>query len=477
MATRDQPARSDRPRAGRFRRGSARRDRRLRRAVRLLASVCHGDASVADRRRRAVAHQSSPRRVHPAEPHCRQAQVPRRLRARRRVVRERHRAGGHRLSAARRALPARDRGNVTEGRATGVVDAFRRRHGRDPDGVFSAPGRVNLIGEHTDYNEGLVLPVAIEQSAVVAVGRRADGKVAGWSAQLGDGGMTTIAADYAPSADGWLAYAAGVAWAMRDLVGAQGLDLVVDSDVPLGAGLSSSAALECAVALALAEIASVDVDRMALAVAAQRAEHEVVGAPVGVMDQAVSLLARPQTALFLDCRTLISQLVPFRPSAADLALLVIDTHVHHAHAGGDYATRRRECEQAASILGLPSLRDATTDGLERLPNELRRRARHVVSENARVENAVAVLTGDGVTALGPVLDASHRSLRDDFEVSVTELDTAVTAAVYAGALGARVPGGGVCAAALALPRVGDRAPVTEAVARAFAAAGFAPPEI
>ena len=366
---------------------------------------------------------------------------------------------------------------MTGQQAAGVVDAFRRRYGREPDGVFAAPGRVNLIGEHTDYNDGFVLPMAISHSAVVAVGRRRDGQVAGWSSQLGDGGSVTVDTDEAPRVEGWLAYAAGVAWALRDVVGAPGLDLVVDSGVPVGAGLSSSAALECAVAIALSELAGVDVDRMALAVAAQRAEHEVVGAPVGVMDQAVSLLAEADTALFLDCRSLTSRLVPFRPYAVELGVLVIDTRVHHEHATGEYAVRRRECEAAASALGLASLRDATAGDVERLPPDLRRRARHVVTENARVEAAVAALTMDDMAALGPLLRQSHQSLRDDYEVSVVELDTAVAAAVDAGALGARMTGGGFGGSAIALVRETDRAAVTDGVLGAFASAGFATPEL
>jgi galactokinase len=216
---------------------------------------------------------------------------------------------------------------------------------------------------------------------------------------------------------------------------------------------------------------------MTLALAAQRAEHEVVGAPVGVMDQAVSLLAEPETALFLDCRSLVSRPVPFRPSAAGLALLVIDTHVRHAHATGEYAARRRECERAAAALGLTSLRDATLDQVDLLDGALRSRARHVVTENARVQAAVDALLAGDVAALGPLLWQSHDSLRDDFAVSVPELDTAVAAAGETGALGARMTGGGFGGCAIALVRERGRPMVTEGVLRAFASAGFAQPDV
>src|SRR4051794_38750910 len=332
---------------------------------------------------------------------------------------------------------------MTTPQVAAVAAEFRKRYGRDPDGMFVAPGRVNLIGEHTDYNDGLVLPVAIERIAVVAAGRRDDGGVAGWSAQRGDGGRGRVDVVDPPSVHGGLGYAAGVVWALREVLGAgAGLDIVVDSDVPPGAGLSSSAALECAVALAASSLFDSDVDRMDLALAAQRAEHEVVGAPVGLMDQAVSLLAEPDTAVFLDCRTRATRTVPFRPADSGLHLVVVTTRVHHVHATGGYAERRRECAEAAQQLGLPSLRDATLDDVQRLPDVLRQRARHVVTENQRVEQAVACLDAGDIDALAPLLASSHASLRDDFAVSVAELDTAVEAAMDAGAVGARMTGGG-----------------------------------
>ena len=363
-------------------------------------------------------------------------------------------------------------------RALAVAREFWRRHGRAPDGIFCAPGRVNLIGEHTDYNAGLVLPIAIDEATVVAVGRRADRVVSGWSAQLGEGGSVAIDRDEPPSAPDWLGYAAGVAWALREVAPlGGGLDLVVDSSVPVGAGLSSSAALECAVALAVSELTGTTVDRLVLAQAAQRAEHAVVGAPVGVMDQAVSLLAAPGSALLLDCRTLHIRHIPFDPDGAGFALLVVDTQVRHAHATGGYAQRRRECEQAAAMLGVAALRDAELDDIARLADPLQQRARHVVTENARVERAAGVLDAGELGDLGPLLLRSHVSLRDDFEVSTAELDLAVDAALKAGALGARMTGGGFGGAAIALVPRADMDAVEAAVVHAFAAAGFRPPSV
>jgi galactokinase len=360
---------------------------------------------------------------------------------------------------------------MSDDRSTSVVGEFQQRYGRAPDSVFRAPGRVNVIGEHTDYNAGLVLPIAIEQATWVAAGRCPEAVVTGWSAQRGDGGSVSIAADAPPAATGWLGYAAGVVWALRDIAPLDGgLDLIVDSTVPVGAGLSSSAALECAVALAVAEFAGAEVDRLRLAQGAQRAEHEVVGAPVGLMDQAVSLLAEPATALLLDCRSLQTRHVPFAPAADGLALVVIDTQVRHAHATGGYAERRRECEQAADAIGVATLRDASPDQLGQLSGVLQRRARHVLSENTRVQQAAALLDDGDIRGLGPLLVQSHVSLRDDFEVSVAELDTAVDAALAAGAIGARMTGGGFGGAAIALIAADDVNEMAAAVLQAFAVA-------
>ena len=362
------------------------------------------------------------------------------------------------------------------------MNAFRDLVGKQPDGVWSAPGRVNLIGEHTDYNDGFVLPVAIDLECAVAAARRDDGLLRCWSTQLGEGRSVHVADLSGRHAQGWPAYVHGVAWALREAgIPVTGADLLIDSAVPGGAGLSSSAALECAVGLALCDLAGVEVDRTQLALAGQRAETEVVGAPVGVMDQMASVHGRSGAAVFLDCRSLEVQLVPLPLAEHDLRLLVIDTRVTHAHATGGYAARRRSCEQAALLLGVRALRDVTLAELhaaaEELGDERMRRARHVVTENARVLATVHALQSGDIDALGPLMAAGHASLRDDFEVSVLELDTAVAAAVDAGALGARMTGGGFGGSVVAVAR-GDRVDaVADAVCAAAAARGLRAPGV
>ena len=362
------------------------------------------------------------------------------------------------------------------------MSAFLDLVGREPDGVWTAPGRVNLIGEHTDYNDGFVLPVAVDRGCRATVGRRDDGVLRCWSVQLGPGAQSPVAELAAGVVQGWSAYVLGIAWALREAgVPVPGADVVVDSDVPAGAGLSSSAALECAVGLALCELAGVQVDPTVLALAGQRAENEVVGAPVGIMDQMASVHGRPGAAVLLDCRTLEVRTVPLPLAELGLALVVLDTRVTHAHASGGYASRRRSCEQAAAVLGVPALRDATLEQVQAAADELGderlRRARHVVSENARVLAAVRALETGDADALGPLMAASHASLRDDFEVSVVELDTAVEAALEAGAVGARMTGGGFGGSAVALVPL-DLVPAVAERARAAAlAADLRRPEV
>jgi galactokinase len=363
-----------------------------------------------------------------------------------------------------------------------VVEAFRERAGRDPEGVWAAPGRVNLIGEHTDYNDGFVLPAAIDRLVLVAAGRWPGGRLRLWSLQTGP------PADLDPSevgpgrVEGWAAYPAGVAWALGQAgVEVGGADLVVDGDVPAGSGLSSSAALECATATALADLHGAALDRPALAAVARRAENEVVGVPSGVMDQMVSMLGRAGHALFLDTRSLATEQVPLPLDAAALSLLVIDTRAGHRLVDGAYADRRSACEAAAAVLGVPALRDATPEQVEATAAALGdpglRRARHVVTENARVLAAVELLRAGRLDRLGPLLAASHASLRDDYEVSSPELDTAVEAAVAAGAVGARMTGAGFGGSAIALVPGDLAGPVADRVGDAFAAAGFGPPEV
>jgi galactokinase len=363
-----------------------------------------------------------------------------------------------------------------------VVEAFQERTGRDPDGVWAAPGRVNLIGEHTDYNDGFVLPAAIDRQVVAAAGRRPGGRLRVWSLQTGPPAELELSGIGPGRVEGWAAYPAGVAWALGQAgVEVGGVDLVVDGDVPAGAGLSSSAALECATATALADLSGGGLDRVALAGVARRAENEVVGVPSGVMDQMVSMLGRAGHALFLDTRSLGTEQVPLPLEAAGLCLLVLDTRAGHRLVDGAYADRRAACEAAAAVLGVAALRDATLERVEAAAGELGeerlRRARHVVTENARVLEAVELLRAGALDRLGPLLAASHASLRDDYEVSSPELDTAVEAAVAAGAIGARMTGAGFGGSAIALAgaelagRVGDR------VRDAFAAAGFGPPAV
>jgi galactokinase len=367
--------------------------------------------------------------------------------------------------------------------AAGAAQLFADRFGRQPDGIWRAPGRVNLIGEHTDYNDGFALPFAIRPGVYVAAAARADGVLALASRQQ-DAAVTVQARSLVPgNPAGWAAYPAGMAWAMQ-AAGHRlgGASLAIDADLPAGAGLSSSAALECAAGLALADLYAADVPRPELAALGRRAENEFVGAPTGLMDQLAVLLCEAAHALLLDCRTGTGTAVPLETAAAGLELLVIDTRADHAHRDGGYGERRRACESAARLLGVRSLRDV--DDLAVLAAiadpVLRRRARHVISENRRVLAAAAVLrTGraDRTREIGPLLTASHESLRDDFEVSWPEADAAVQAARAAGALGARMTGGGFGGSVIALVPAEAAAGVAAAVTARFAAEGWRRPDI
>ncbi|MBG6180334.1 galactokinase [Arthrobacter sp. CAN_A1] len=367
--------------------------------------------------------------------------------------------------------------------ATDLAAAFTERYGDEPAGVWAAPGRVNLIGEHTDYNEGFVLPFAIDHSTRVAAALRTDRTVRVASTFSGAGEVTVNLDELQPgSVTGWAAYPVGVLWALEQ-AGHRlpGLDLLIDSSVPVGAGLSSSAAIECAVAVAANELAGTGLSAPELALVGQRAENEMVGAPTGVMDQSASLLGRSGHAVFLDCRSLKAQLVPLPLADAGLTLLVIDTRVSHSHSTGGYADRRASCERGAELMGVSSLRELRVADLAEaagtLDEETFRRVRHVVTENARVEDMVGILAAKGPGAIGALLDASHASMRDDFEISCPELDLAVDSARSNGALGARMTGGGFGGAAIALTPHDDVERVIAAVEEAFAAAGYAAPAI
>jgi galactokinase len=367
-----------------------------------------------------------------------------------------------------------------------VVTEFAEEFGGKPDGSWWAPGRVNLIGEHTDYNDGFVLPLALE-FGVAAAARVAERPVLRVrSAQKGETVELPFDAIAPGAVDGWSAYVGGVAWALREAGhDVPGLDVVVDGDIPVGAGLSSSAALECAVAVAWNDLAGLALDRDALAAAARRAENDVVGAPTGVMDQMASLYGQAGNLVFIDTRSLAVEPVPFDPPSAGLALLVIDSRAPHALVDGEYAERRRSCEQAVEILGVRALRDVAVDDLDdalaRLGDGaegdlLRKRVRHIVTENARVLDVVAALrAGDDVRTIGPALTASHASMRDDFEITVPQIDVAVDAALEAGAYGARMTGGGFGGCVLALVEADRAEEVVRAVEAAYDAAGFRAP--
>ncbi|MEU9420394.1 galactokinase [Streptomyces sp. NPDC048272] len=369
-----------------------------------------------------------------------------------------------------------------------VAQEFLDLYGYPPEGVWAAPGRVNLIGEHTDYNDGFALPFALPHRTEVAVARRADATLGFHSADVPSGVVALDLAALDPAhpprgRDGWAAYPAGVVWALVDAgfpVG--GVDLHVRSALPTGAGLSSSAALEVATALALAELHELPLTRPEVAALARRAENAYVGVPCGVMDQLASACATDGHALRLDTRSLEQRHIPFDCAVAGLRLLVVDTRVKHDLADGTYAERRATCHRAAHSLGLPALRDLPYEDLDRALAGLadpstRGRVRHVVTENARVLRVEELLRAGRLRETGPLLTEGHASLRDDYEVSCPELDLAVATANSAGAYGSRMTGGGFGGSALTLIDADAEAEVTRAVTEAFARAGFTPPRV
>ena len=382
--------------------------------------------------------------------------------------------------------------NEPEGRepeVAGIADVFRSRFDGAPDGVWLAPGRANLMGEHTDYNDGYVLPFALSQGTVAAAAVRPGRTLTLCSRQEHDAVEIPLDGLAPGQVSGWGAYPAGVAWALAEAgFEVPGACITIDSDVPSGAGLSSSAALECATALALTELARTElagaqIPRGELAAIAQRAENDFVGVPSGIMDQSASLLGQAGHALLLDCRSLEHAQVPFDPAAAGSRLLLINTRAKHELTDGGYGRRRAECEEAARQLGIGSLRDLTDAGdTARLTAPvLRRRARHVVTDNQRVLEVVALLRAapgrdDTYARIGRLLTQAHGSLRDDFEISWPEADAAVEAALAAGALGARMMGGGFGGCVLALVPEAARGPVRDAVTAAYTRHGWTEPE-
>ncbi|MGW2031277.1 MULTISPECIES: galactokinase [Streptomyces] len=366
-----------------------------------------------------------------------------------------------------------------------VAERFAELYGAGPEGVWAAPGRVNLIGEHTDYNDGFVMPFALPHQAVAAVSRRDDGVLRLHSQDVEGGVVELRLDDLAPGTDqAWTAYPAGVVWALRE-AGHEvtGADIHLSSTVPTGAGLSSSAALEVVIALALNDLYDLGLQRWRLARLCQRAENVYVGAPTGIMDQTASACCEQGHALFLDTRDLSQQQIPFDLVAGGLRLLVVDTQVKHAHSGGEYGKRRAGCEKGAALLGVDALRDIPYDGLDaalaRLGDEeeIVRLVRHVVTEDERVERTVSLLHAGDTRAIGPVLTEGHASLRDDFRISCPELDLVVDTALAAGALGARMTGGGFGGSAIVLAEAADVDTLTKAVEEAFAAADFKAPRV
>lgn len=358
-----------------------------------------------------------------------------------------------------------------------LIRSFESLYGRKPEVVAEAPGRVNLIGEHIDYSEGFVLPFAIANRTYAAIAKRSDGLVRIASHQRRDKIFSIDISDVKPGSKGeWEKYVLGVIWSMGIN---SGLDILIDGNVPSGAGLSSSAALECSVAMGFNLLFDKKFSLEELARRAQRAENEYVGVPCGIMDQSISLMAQAGSALLLDCRDLSTEQIPLSVVDAGLELLIIDTQAHHALIDGGYAERRASCESVVSKLAIASLRHLTLEqlnsSLDLLTDIEFIRARHAVTEIARVHEAVLALRNSDFTALGALINQSHISLRDDYAVSCPELDLAVSAALSAGAIGARMVGGGFGGSAIALVKVEKMEEIKTAVEDAFESANFKRP--
>ena len=338
-----------------------------------------------------------------------------------------------------------------------LASKFQEVFGTQPEIIASAPGRVNLIGEHVDFLDGFVLPFAISNSTTVAIARTSDNRIRTASIQKKGAVSIIDCANVAPkSGEAWSRYPIGVLWSLGIN---SGLDILVDGQVPLGAGLSSSAALECAVATAINELFKLGLTLPELARAAQRAENIYVGMPCGIMDQSVSLMATAGNALLLDTRDLSIEQIPFDIAPLGLELLVIDTQVHHALVDGGYAERRASCEKAIADLGITSLRDISISDFVARKSELDEktylRAFHGITEMQRVLDAVALLKSGDFVGFGEIVTAAHISLRDNYTVSCPELNLAVDTANKFGALGSRMIGGGFGGSAIALIKAKD----------------------
>ena len=358
-----------------------------------------------------------------------------------------------------------------------IEKKFLETFGAEPDLVAAAPGRVNLIGEHIDYSDGFVLPFAIKDRTLVAARIRYDSTIRIASAQRRNKIVTVDISKVKPGLKGeWERYALGVLWALgvKD-----GVDLLIDGHVPLGAGLSSSAALECSVATAMNHLFDLGFNLEELARLTQKAENQYVGVPCGIMDQSVSLMATQGSALLLDCRDLTTKNIPFDVASSGLELLIIDTQAHHALTDGGYAERRASCESVVAKLGITSLRELSMEQLENSRGLLTEtefvRARHAVTEMKRVLECVTALSNSDFEKVGQLINQSHASLRDDYTVSCPELDTAVEAALAAGALGSRMVGGGFGGSAIALIQASKTTETIKAVEKAFASKGFKAP--
>ncbi len=359
-----------------------------------------------------------------------------------------------------------------------AIAGFKEVFGYEPLGVWSAPGRANLIGEHTDYNEGFVFPFGIDKRTYVALSPRPDSLCRVSSDIDGKTYETDLSAK--PEGMDWALYPLGVAWVMREWA-KSGFDAFFTSNVPVGSGLSSSAAIECAIGVALNEIWSAGRTKQQIALLGQRAENDVVGAPTGMMDQTASMLAERDSAVFLDCQSLEAKAVPLHLEERDLVVAVIDTKVAHRHSDGGYRVRRESCERGASTMGVKSLRGLSASDLPKAQSLLSdvdfRRVRHIVTENQRVLDSIEALQAGDMTRFGELLLASHDSMAHDFEISIEELDLAVEVAMQTGAVGSRMTGGGFGGAAIAVINKELLEALEQNCKQAFAAKGYLEPRI